>query len=166
MNYQLSNEKKPASSGRIKAVRKGVFDAEQTPRIGYGCSRDVVPGLIAQFRHAAQHLGEPRRFIALAAVGGAGLVRSVGFQQQTIDRHLRHQAAQPPRTLVSDRAADADQEPHLPQSFRLFLAAGKAMHHSAQRAMLAGEFLQFQDHLLERVARVQYQRQVEIARQP
>ena len=100
-------------------------------------------------------------FVAFAAVGGAGLVRGVAFQQEELDRHLRHDPAQALCALVGHRAADAQVETQIPQLSRLLLAAGKAVHHAAQAAAAA----QGQRDFLQCTAGMHGHRQVAFARQ-
>lgn len=129
--------------------------------IGRRCSRKFVRIPAAQFGNALQHLDEKRRLVAFAFVACPRLIGRIGFQQQAFRGQRRDHLAQALRAFVGDRAADADEETELPQFARLFGAAGKAVHHAAQRF---AEAAQFQNHFLERTARVQHQWQVEAVR--
>lgn len=104
---------------------------------------------------------QPRRFVALAADAGIGLVRCVGFQQQLFQRHLTYQPLQSLRAVVGQWAAEAEQEA-LPVQLRgLFGAAGKAVHHAAQAADAADGG----DHRIHRTSRVHDHRQLEFTGQ-
>ena len=109
-----------------------------------------------------QYLDEERRLVALAAMAFAGLVRCIGFQQQLFDRQVRDDAPQALRPRVGDGATDADAETESVQFSCLFGAPGKTVHHAAQ---WLAESTQRKDHVFERTARVQHQRQVETMRE-
>jgi hypothetical protein len=136
--------------------------SEQTMRIGAGCGGDVGCRFTTQFGNATQDLGDSCRFVALALMGCVGLVRGVALQQQKLDRHLGHDAAQPLRTRISHRAANAEIKTDLPQLPCLLLAAGKAVHHATQTAGAA----QSKAYLFQCAARVHDYRQVPLLRQP
>ena len=98
-----------------------------------------------------------RRLVALAAVVHARLVGRVGFQQQLIQRHRRHQPAQAVRAFVGHRSADAEQEAELVQLRGLLGAAGEAVDHATQAADPADRG----DHRIHRAPGVHDHRQVE-----
>ena len=110
----------------------------------------------AQLGNATQHFGYPGGLVALTAVSGVRLVRSIALQQQELDRHPRHDPAQSLCALVSDRTTNADMEAKVPQLSCLLLAAGKAVHHAAQAAAPA----QGEADFLERLASMHDHRQV------
>jgi hypothetical protein len=111
---------------------------------------------------AFQHVDEKRRFVALALATRTRLIGRVGFQQQAFDRQRCDRTPQSLRALVGHRSADADGKFHPRQFAGLLEAAGEAVHDPTQRFAEGAQRL---DHLCERAARVQHQRQVEAVRQ-
>ena len=60
---------------------------EETLAIGRGRASQVVDVVAAGSRDLGQSVSDPRRLVALAAVGHRRKIRRIGFDEQTIPRH-------------------------------------------------------------------------------
>lgn len=138
-----------------------IGQAEQSSRVVVRVPCDHVDRFAAQPRHHFADFSQSRRFVAFAGMSTERLVGRVGFQQQPLDGHLRHDFAQAACALVGDGAADSQVQSQFPQLLCLLQAAGEAVHDAAQSADAA----QAGRHFVKRAARVQDQWQVELSRQ-
>jgi hypothetical protein len=83
-----------ADGGGVARARENSYRPEQALRVRCRDLRDPCFLFAAQLRHGAQHLDQPGRLVALAAMVRGGLVRRVGLEQQVLERHLAHQGTE------------------------------------------------------------------------